>query len=40
MRKNSHGRILKGEPKEQNLSTVLKFCSIKYIRVLNHLLIH
>ena len=29
MKKNSHDRILKGEPKEQYLSTVLKFCSIK-----------
>ena len=28
MRKNSHGRILKGEPKEQHLSTVPKSCSI------------
>ena len=29
MKKNSHDRILKGEPKEQYLSIVLKFCSIK-----------
>ena len=28
MRKNPHGRILKGEPKEQDLSTVSKFCSL------------
>ena len=26
MRKNSHGRILKREPKEQHLSTIPKFC--------------
>ena len=25
MRKNPHGKILKGEPKEQHLSTVPKF---------------
>ena len=27
MRKNLHDRILKEEPKEQHLSTVLKSCS-------------
>ena len=27
MRKNPHGKILKGEPKEQYLSTVPKSCS-------------
>ena len=26
MRKNPHGRILRGEPKEQHLKTVPKFC--------------
>ena len=26
MRKNPHGKILRGEPKEQYLSTVLKSC--------------
>ena len=26
MRKNLHGRILRGKPKEQHLSTVPKFC--------------
>ena len=25
MRKNSHNRILKGEPKEQYLNTILKY---------------
>ena len=28
MNKNPHGRILKEEPKEQHLSTVLKSCNI------------
>ena len=28
IRKNPHGRILKGEPKEQHLSTILKSCLI------------
>ena len=28
MKKNLHNRILRGEPKEQHLSTVLKFCPI------------
>jgi len=27
MKKNPHNKILKGEPKEQHLSTVPKFCS-------------
>ena len=27
MRKNPHGRILKGKPKEQHLSTIPKSCS-------------
>ena len=31
MRKNLHGRILKGESKEQHLSTVSKSCSYIYI---------
>ena len=31
MIKNLHGKILKGEPKEQHLSTVSKSCSKKYI---------
>ena len=31
MRKNSHDRILKGEPKKQHLSTIPKSCSI-YIK--------
>ena len=31
MRKNSHGRILKGESKEQYLGTVPKSCLIIYI---------
>ena len=26
MRKNPHGRILRGKPKEQYLSTILKSC--------------
>ena len=30
MRKNPHGRILKREPKEQYLSTVLRSCSYYY----------
>ena len=29
MRKNLHSKILKGEPKEQHLSTVPKPCSIR-----------
>ena len=28
MRKNSHGKILKGEPKEQHLSTVLNLNTV------------
>ena len=28
MIKNPHGRILRGKPKEQHLSTVPKFCPI------------
>ena len=31
MRKYSHGRILKEEPKEQHVSTVLKSCSFNNI---------
>ena len=31
MRKNPHGRILKGEPKEQHLITVPKSCSLSNI---------
>ena len=31
MRKNPHGRILKGEPKEYHISTVLKSCSLSNI---------
>ena len=27
MRKNSHGKILRGEPKEQHITTVPKSCS-------------
>ena len=27
MRKNSHDKILRGKPKEQHLSTILKPCS-------------
>ena len=30
MRKNPHGRILKGEPKEQYLSTVSKSLSLGF----------
>ena len=29
MRKNSHDKILKGKPKEQHLSTVIKSCSLR-----------
>ena len=28
MRKNSHSRLLRGEPKEQHLNTVHKSCSL------------
>ena len=31
MRKNSHGKILRGEPKKQHLSAVPKFCPFYYI---------
>jgi len=31
MRKNPHGKILRGEPKEQHLSTVPKSFSFYYI---------
>ena len=31
MRKNPHGKILKGEPKEQHLNTVSKYCPINFI---------
>ena len=30
MRKKSHGRILRKEPKKQHLNTVPKSCSISY----------
>ena len=34
MKKNPHGKILKWEPKEQDLSIVLKFCSVnKHLQV-------
>ena len=35
MRKNPHSIILKGEPKEQHLSTVLKSCSLFYYTYFN-----
>ena len=34
MRKNSHGRILEGEPKEQHLNTVPKSCSFFTIQLI------
>ena len=37
MSKNPHGRILKGEPKKQHLSTVPKFCPI-YIYIVKAIL--
>ena len=33
MIKNSHDKIIKGEPKEQLLNIVLKFCSYIYIYI-------
>ena len=38
MRKNSYGKILKGEPKEQHLSTVPKSCLI-YIHIYIYIIV-
>ena len=31
MKKNSHGRILRNEPKEQYLNTITKSCPLKIV---------